>query len=71
MAIIPTPGLDPAFPPPDGGSQRGVNVRDYFAAYAIAGLCANAERMNQPDALREIAEEAYRLADILVEVRKK
>jgi len=71
MPFVPTPGLDPAYPPPDGGSQRGVTVRDYFAAQAIAGLCANPARVNQPDSLQSIVEEAYRLADAAVEARKR
>ena len=71
MPIVPTPGLDPAYPPPDGGNQRGVTIRDYFAAHAIAGLCANSARVNQSGSPQSIVEDAYRLADAAVEARKR
>jgi hypothetical protein len=71
MPFVPDPGTDPAFPPPGGGNKQGVTVRDYFAAHAIVGLCANVARMNQPGAAQSIAEEAYQLADAAVEARKR
>lgn len=70
MAAISNPGIDPAFPPPGGGNKQGLTIRDFFAAHALAGLCVNAGRMDEPGMVRSLAEEAYRLADATVEARK-
>ncbi len=70
MAVIANPGIDPAFPPPGGGNKQGLTIRDFFAAHALSGLCVNAGRMNGPEIVRLLAEEAYRLADATVEARK-
>ena len=70
MAFISNPGVDPAFPPPGGGNKQGLTIRDYFAAHALAALCTSAGRETGPDAVRAIAEQAYRLADAAVLARK-
>lgn len=70
MAFISNPGVDPAFPPPGGGNKQGLTMRDYFAAHALSGLCANASRANAAGGERAMAEEAYRLADAAIEARK-
>jgi hypothetical protein len=48
----------------DYGSQSGMTLRDYFAAQTIAGLLDSFS----PE---EAAEVAYRVADAMIEERKK
>lgn len=74
----------PAFPTPEnkfGEYTPGLSLRDWFAGRALAGLCGNP---GGPYQAKEnvgwqivncmpinIAEEAYHLADAMLEARKK
>ena len=79
----------PAFPRPDGDyngthhgnlAQKGMALRDYFAAKAMQGLCANpGGPFQQSDqcgwtivncTTAQIAEEAYGLADAMLAARE-
>lgn len=44
-------------------------VRDYLAGQALVGLVARAEKSETPDDA-ELAEQAYALADAMMEARK-
>ncbi len=61
-----------AFPQVYYGLQGGMTLRDYFAAQALAGICAN---MNcNPTRLphfENIAEDAYKMADAMLKEREK
>ena len=62
----------PAFPnvPPDSQYSdwdKGMTLRDYFAAAALQGLMANP---NQIKSWREYVECAYQTADIMLRVRE-
>jgi hypothetical protein len=63
----------PAFPSmrdmrhnPDFDHEEGMTLRDYFAAKAMQGLCANGSTK-----ATEIAQAAYIVADAMLEARKK
>jgi len=45
-----------------------VVLRDWFAGQALAGILANHMQYTQPD---NVAAEAYRMADAMMEARKK
>lgn len=49
---------------PDFG---GMTLRDYFAAAALQGMCADSSRNG---AIKVYAEEAYKYADAMLEARK-
>lgn len=51
-------------------TEARVPLRDYFAARALEALIARAAPYVE-DYPRDIAEEAYRYADAMLEVRKK
>lgn len=54
--------------------QRGMELRDYFAAKALTVIPFMAEKVFQNEsswAEKEIAQEAYRLADAMLEERNK
>jgi hypothetical protein len=53
-----------AFPNMTG--QQGMDLRDYFAAKAIAGLIQGGTHPN----VWELATEAYMIADAMMETRK-
>lgn len=62
----------PAFPSTisesDGLTFKGMTLRDYFAAAALTGLCANSQAGIQP--FREnIAKAAFTLADNMLAAR--
>lgn len=69
----------PAFPqpyvsPPDG--DRGMSLRDYFAAAALQGLCAGFSaqdrdwpRDDEPEGYDVAAEHAYQMADAMLKAR--
>lgn len=68
----------PAFPRPAGdysgtkhgnGAQSGMSLRDYFAAHALAGLCAN-ERWNATYQVEKVASSAYAMADAMLRNRE-
>jgi len=49
--------------------QAGMTLRDYFAAAALQGLAVNAHNFdNMSD--KSIAENAYLIADAMIEARK-
>jgi hypothetical protein len=57
----------PAFPGPAGA---GLNLRDYFAAAALAGLAtAFAGDMSYDERRSEIADQAYDLAEAMLKAR--
>lgn len=65
----------PAFPEPGLAGlpngefihgRAGMPLRDYFAAKAMQGFCARYDDFTQ---LRQIAEEAYVLADAMIAAR--
>lgn len=49
------------------GGEKGMTLRDYFAAKALSGLVSNP---NWDESL-EVVEDAYRLADLMMEERDK
>ena len=68
MPAVYNRGLDPAFPPPGGGGQQGITVRDYFAATALIGL-AQAFAGETDGRASEIAGQAYSIADAMIKAR--
>lgn len=57
----------PAFPIPglhDDADFNGMTLRDYFAAKALQGMCANGDACHRGDDV--IAEDAYSLADAML-----
>lgn len=64
---------EPAFPgdrfPGSSNKHGGMSLRDYFAGQAIEGACA--EKLPDGIWIRDAAERAYRLADAMMEARKK
>jgi len=69
MVMVINHGMDPAFPPPGGGSQQGITIRDYFAATVLVGLTtAFAGELDGRGS--EIAAQAYALADAMVKARE-
>lgn len=69
----------PAFPTNTGlGNHQaeGMTLRDYFAASALQGMCANTNddhnpyEMSYAEYVEEIAESAYLLADAMLKARK-
>jgi len=61
---------EPAFPSPRwegwGSPQEGMTLRDYFAAKAMQGLCAN----NNTDPF-VISKAAYIVADAMLKARER
>ncbi len=59
-----------AFPvySPDCGTNLGITLRDYFAAKALPGLLAHPASDSHGE--RELATQAYHLADAMLEARK-
>lgn len=55
----------PAFP---HEHRVGMTLRDYFAAQALAGICANQDNRVYGNAM-EFARAAYRLADAMLTAR--
>lgn len=61
---------------PNGGdypNQRGMSVRDHFAALALQALCCNLDPYTRTaidgDAAQTLAAAAYRLADAMIKAR--
>lgn len=56
--------------------HQGMDLRDYFAAKALAGMSANPNDDHNPyqeeyeEYAKNIAESAYQLADAMMEARK-
>ena len=60
----------------DGVRCKGMTLRDYFAAKAMQGLLANGWCSEQREIApnmgeREVAQDAYRLADAMLEARSE
>lgn len=55
----------PAFPPSNPGYAHGMTLRDYFAAKAMEGKLASGST-----GYEEVAANAYRYADAMLEARK-
>ena len=51
-------------------TYKGVSIRDYFAAKAMQGILSNVEQFTTPGP-EYVAEEAYKIADAMLEVRNK
>lgn len=58
---------------PDGSGVQywGLSVRDYFAAAALQGLLSGFYSDSTKANCLEVPEEAYRIADGMLEVRKQ
>jgi hypothetical protein len=65
--------LDRAFPLGSGSSldDQGMTLRDYFAAKAMQGLQANATDEVMEMGYSETASYAYKMANAMMEARKK
>lgn len=72
----------PAFPSQSGWDHQGnwvygnsvdegMSLRDYLAAKAMQAQVCNPLRLGDDEAHRLIAERAYRMADAMLEARKK
>ena len=62
----------PAFPAMHfdlGDNEHGMTLRDYFAAKALAGICANPANTALKSA-GQFAQAAYNVADAMLEARK-
>ena len=57
-----------AFPISDETTNEGMTLRDYFAAKAIQGACANS--INKDVYTPDLAEWSYEVADAMMEARK-
>ena len=68
---IPINYVAPVFPTPAGTQHNdGMALRDYFAAAALQGICAN-PRDDYAEATRESkAQESYRQADAMLKARE-
>jgi hypothetical protein len=57
---------------PSDGGKYGISMADYFAAHVIAGICANPNTVVPvtPEALEELAQNAYQIACAMVELRE-
>lgn len=64
---------EPAFPAPqngpDGQTQYGMSLRDWFAGKALFGMLADPECGTVP--AKTIAISCYAMADAMMEARKK
>lgn len=64
----------PAFPCQYQGDTRsdasGLSVRDYFAAKFITGVTSTTEYFDGEWSLEALANQAYELADAMLEARK-
>lgn len=74
MAIdhITTGGV--AFPPyPTDENNYGLSVADWFTGFAVAGLLSNTSLVRgptvTPDEIQKIADAAYQVASVMVELR--
>jgi hypothetical protein len=62
----------PAFPHGDKALSRGMHLRDYFAAKALAGIlsCDQPAAAHRTTTCAEAARWAYHYADAMLEARK-
>lgn len=49
--------------------SQGMSMRDYFAAKAMAGICAHRDNWGFPSS-QAVAKEAYDIADAMLEARE-
>lgn len=73
---MPKDRSEPAFPRsrPDGqlgAIQRGMSLRDYFAAKALQGFLANPDENIVTEQAYRIAAQAYEFADLMMKERSK
>ena len=62
----------PAFPTPAHNlNNDGMTLRDYFAAKAMQAQIGNPLRLGDDEGHRLIAERAYRMADAMLNQRRK
>ena len=67
----------PAFPGEYDGLQRlgstGMSLRDWFAGQALAGLCSAQDKEGNwtGDSTVDVQDEAYRIADKMLERRER
>jgi hypothetical protein len=63
---------EPAFPS-DFFAQKGMTLRDYFAAKAMAGFCADpsVEWKHGREIETTLAKLAYEVADAMIQVRQQ
>ena len=66
-------GNSPAFPSKDAQGQvwTGMNLRDYFALEAMHGILENSEYTGKAGQSVKLAENAYLIADAMLEERNK
>ena len=63
----------PAFPTMQyehGGDEDGISMRDYFAAKAMQGMFSSGN-LEIGDTNKIVSEAAYKVADAMLEARKK
>jgi hypothetical protein len=66
----------PAFPNPHLRGDEGMTLRDYFAAKAIQGICANPKDIHvfedetYEEYIDEIARCSYKIADAMLKARE-
>jgi len=53
----------------DGGSVRGVSLRDYFAAHALPALLASFYRGDNWEDFDDVAATCYRVVDAMLKAR--
>jgi hypothetical protein len=61
----------PAFPQPVEIIGRGMSMRDYFAAKAMHAMLNNDIRREEMATCKNVAKDAYRMADAMLEERNK
>ena len=63
---------EPAFPC-DSFQEKGMTLRDYFAAKAMAGFCADpsVEWKHGQEIEKTLAKLAYEVADAMIQVRQQ
>ena len=66
----------PAFPFSGDHAFSGMTLRDYFAAKAMQGLlssgwCGQERELSPASGCREVAQDAYLMADAMLEARNK
>jgi hypothetical protein len=60
-----------AFPVPDLPNQNGMDLRDYFAAKAMAIYWAGPDAESICGTLENVADWCYEMADAMLEAREK
>jgi len=58
----------PAFP--DGLGNKGMSLRDYFAAKAMHGTLFHIEKVLKQDEMQGLANMSYRMADAMLKARE-